>query len=343
MNFNHVVCGGTFDHLHRGHKKLLKNCFIEGKKVTIGLASGALLRHKQYKGSIQSYTLRKKQILDYALSQQKEVTVVRLTNIFGPTITDNSFEALFVTKDTAQGAKMINIKRKELGMKPLSVRIIPFVYDESHEKISSERIRQGVISRDGKSYYSCLLSKEEFILPDSLKRELRHPMGRIFSSFSHLPQRYFFSLTTVCTKKTQKQNNQHSIHISIGDVITGELQKNGIFPSISVIDGKTQRKALTIKELSKIKQLDCSYALNPKGAIQRHAVKEIYTLLAMGHSQATKQLYIDGEEDLLTLPFILFAPLGSYIWYGQRGVGAVCVKVTEKQKEKVYNLLQKFD
>lgn len=337
MEFNHVVCGGTFDHLHIGHKKLLKTCFEGGEKVTIGITSGAMVRHKAYECAIQSYEVRKRYVRAFAAQNKKKVKIVKLHDIFGPTVKKNTFDALFITKDTEKGAKMIQKKRKEIDLKPLFIKTISFVHDENGEKISSERVRQGMITSEGKSYSSFLTGKEVFILPKSLRRVLRRPLGRIFSSFLQLPAKY-----TIVTPETYEFGGC-SMHISIGDVVTGELQKSGIVPMISIIDGKTQRKALNEIELKNIKQKDCHYALNEKGIIQINAIRTLISLFDIGQHKATKQLFIEGEEDLLALPAILLAPLGSYVWYGQLGKGAVCVHVTEKKKEKVYNLLSRFE
>jgi len=51
---------------------------------------------------------------------------------------------------------------------------------------------------------------------------------------------------------------------------------------------------------------------------------------------------IDGEEDLLTLPAILLAPLSSLVLYGQWDRGAVMVEVTEEMKNQVKKLLERF-
>jgi cytidyltransferase-like protein len=336
MKLNHVVCGGTFDHLHNGHKKLLKTCFEGGKNITIGITSGAMVRHKTYNYAIQSYEVRKRYILAFAAQNKKKVKIVKLHDIFGPTIKKNTFDALFITKDTEKGAEIIQKKRKEIGMKPLFIKTVPLIYDENGDKISSERVRQGVITREGKSYLSFLTSKEAFLLPKSLRRVLRRPLGRIFSSILQ-----FSAKSSIVAPKTCEFGGCR-MHISIGDVITRELQKTGITPTISVIDGKTQRKALNDAELNIILQKDCQYTLNEKGMIQTGAVRALNSLFDIGQHKATKQLFITGEEDLLTLPAILLAPLGSYVWYGQRGKGAVCVHVTEKKKEKVYNLVRQF-
>lgn len=337
MKFKHVVCGGTFDHLHIGHKKLLQTCFQSGEKVTIGITIGAMVRHKQYSYSIQSYAIRRRQVLAFAAQQQKKVEVVKLKDIFGPTIEKNSFEALFVTEDTIKGAEQINKKRIEIGMKPLLIQMVPFEYDELGEKISSERIRQGVVSKEGRRYDVFVFSKEKHILPESLKGVLRKPLGRIISSFSLL------TVHQVEKMKNEIIKRGHFYLCTVGDMVTLEMKNRGILSGVSIIDGLTLRKALNTELMEKILEKERSNAKNEKGAIQKDAYIAVQRLFNLGHNRAIKQLFVQGEEDLLTLVAVLFAPLGAHVWYGQQGVGAVDICVTEKKKETVYNLLRQFN
>ncbi|MCP4760245.1 MAG: adenylyltransferase/cytidyltransferase family protein, partial [archaeon] len=55
LNFNICGLGGTFDHLHNGHKLLIETAFKLGKKVVIGLATDNLLKEKEYKNEMQTY------------------------------------------------------------------------------------------------------------------------------------------------------------------------------------------------------------------------------------------------------------------------------------------------
>ena len=50
-------------------------------------------------------------------------------------------------------------------------------------------------------------------------------------------------------------------------------------------------------------------------------------------------IVVDGEEDLLALPSILFAPINTHVLYGQPNAGLVIVSVTESLKVKVYDIL----
>ena len=53
-------------------------------------------------------------------------------------------------------------------------------------------------------------------------------------------------------------------------------------------------------------------------------------------------ILVKGEEDLLALPAILFAPLDAVVLYGQIDMGVVMVEVTEERKKEVKRILRKF-
>lgn len=337
MKFNHVVCGGTFDHFHIGHKKLLKACFDHGAKVSIGITTMAMVRSKLYSHAIESYSIRAKNALHFAAENKKAISLIKLNDLYGSTLTDSTIDAIYVTEETRIGAEIINNERIKRAMKPLSIVVIPFVMDDSGDKISSERIRQGLINREGISYYKHLISRDEYILPDSLREVLREPLGRVISSLDSSSQ------VSVGKTKTDRGNQSYITHISVGDVVTYNLKKMGLTPSFSIIDGMTQRKALNKELFESILEKDYCTALNKKGTIQKKAITALYTLFTSGHNRAIKQLLIHGEEDLLTLVAILFAPLASHVWYGQKDEGAVDVIVTEKKKQIVYNLLRQFN
>jgi uncharacterized protein (UPF0218 family) len=51
---------------------------------------------------------------------------------------------------------------------------------------------------------------------------------------------------------------------------------------------------------------------------------------------------VDGEEDLLTLPAILYAPDGAFVVYGQPYVGVVVAEATKTMKEQVKEFLKEM-
>ncbi|MHA2191882.1 MAG: adenylyltransferase/cytidyltransferase family protein, partial [Candidatus Thorarchaeota archaeon] len=56
--YGKVVFAGTFDHLHEGHKHLLRAASKLGKKVAIGLTSDRMLDSKFKRHLVQSYSQR---------------------------------------------------------------------------------------------------------------------------------------------------------------------------------------------------------------------------------------------------------------------------------------------
>lgn len=54
------------------------------------------------------------------------------------------------------------------------------------------------------------------------------------------------------------------------------------------------------------------------------------------------KIFVKGEEDLLTLPTVLFSPLKSIIFYGHFQYGVIGVEVDEKIKKKILMVLKKF-
>jgi pantetheine-phosphate adenylyltransferase len=334
--FTHVVCGGTFDHLHQGHIKLLDTCIKQGKTLTIGITSEHMTATKAYSGGLESYRKRRKNVTDYLRLVRRQARIIQLTNIFGSTLTDPSIDAVGVTEETVGGALVINKERKKRGMKPLSIIQVPFVNADDGERISSEHIRKGETNREGKSYKRVLFSREIHLLPNSLIRQLRMPLGRVFSSVEEGVQ----ALTTQPASYSIHQLQKRSI--LVGDITTAEFKKRGLFPHFSVIDGSTQRQALNAPFLELIREKERSVAPNGKGSLQKDALNAVVRNFSLKPHEATRQVEITGEEDLLVLPLVLLTPLNWYIWYGMRDHGVVAVRVTEKKKEYVYNLIQRF-
>jgi uncharacterized protein (UPF0218 family) len=52
---------------------------------------------------------------------------------------------------------------------------------------------------------------------------------------------------------------------------------------------------------------------------------------------------VDGEEDLLAIPVILNAPLGTRVVYGLPGKGAILIAVDRKIKASFEDILSRFN
>jgi len=135
--------GGTFDHLHEGHKYLISTALAFSKKVVIGLTDESLLKNKKYYSKIQSYEEREKAILSFAseISNASRVEVVKLMDPYGPPIHEAEYEGIIVSEETYQNALKINEMREKKGFKPMIIVVIPILRNSNNEKISSTSIR----------------------------------------------------------------------------------------------------------------------------------------------------------------------------------------------------------
>ncbi|KAJ5791649.1 uncharacterized protein N7518_008660 [Penicillium psychrosexuale] len=155
-----VVVGGTFDHLHVGHKLLLTAVALalepldreQKGRLTIGVTGDALLVNKKYAEFLESWEERWQStaafltaIMDFSPEKEspqierafapgpngKTVLVriqpnlafefVEISDPFGPTITEENLGAIVVSKETHSGGAAVNEERVKKGWKSLAV------------------------------------------------------------------------------------------------------------------------------------------------------------------------------------------------------------------------------
>jgi cytidyltransferase-like protein len=142
--------GGTFDHIHKGHKELLKRAFDTGESVFIGLTSDAFAAREGKKVD-ESFAQRKNNLEHYLKENfpGRRFEISKLDDRFGPAIFTNRIDSIAVSEETFPAVAAANRKRRELGLPDLKVEIIPMVVAEDGKKISSTRIRAGEIDQEG--------------------------------------------------------------------------------------------------------------------------------------------------------------------------------------------------
>ncbi len=144
--YNKVAVGGTFDKFHEGHRLLIKKAFQVGKNVLIGVTSdefGGL------KGEIEPCDVRMFN-LNKMLKDRSNYHLARLEEHYGPTVDDESIDAIVVSPETEPTALKINQIRQKKEMKPLDIITIAMVMAQDGKPISSTRIRRGEIDSLGK-------------------------------------------------------------------------------------------------------------------------------------------------------------------------------------------------
>jgi cytidyltransferase-like protein len=149
--FRKVAVGGTFDELHKGHRSLLVKAFEVGEKVLIGLCTDEFVEKMGKPHATASYETRLNELQAFLeksnLIGKAEITP--LNDPYGKTLTDKCIGALVVSEETEKIALKINQKRSEKNLPPLTIITISMVPAENCEPISTTRIREGEIDREG--------------------------------------------------------------------------------------------------------------------------------------------------------------------------------------------------
>ncbi len=325
--FNHVVVGGTFDHLHDGHKKLIEKAILIGTSVTIGVTSDAFVKYKVLSESIETFEERAKGVRAYLdeNSYRNKVKLIRLNDDYGIAITEKKINAIVVSRETYSNARKINSIRRTRSMPQLKIVLVQLVKGNTKKIIRSEKIRRGEIDRHGNLFINQLTKKLKYHLPVYLRQELRKPLGRVFKTITGVKNTIEGPILV----------------ITVGDIITTSLISAGLNPAIQIIDFKSQRKKNTSVNIPK--GAIPYRAINSPGTISKTASKAIEKAIhAYLITKKTQYVTIMGEEDLTALVAILLAPLGSRVIYGHFELGIVAVDVTEESKEKVRSVINKF-
>jgi len=157
-----VALGGTFDHLHAGHKILLSMAaWIADEKVIVGVTDDALLAKKDNRDVLESLPERIQGVRRFMELFKPSLVydIVPINDVYGPTATDPNIQALVVSKETASGGKAVDQCREEKGLPPLKTFVIDVISRNSRRldvedaealkqaKMSSTYIRQWIVSR----------------------------------------------------------------------------------------------------------------------------------------------------------------------------------------------------
>ncbi len=126
--------------------------------------------------------------------------------------------------------------------------------------------------------------------------------------------------------------------ITVGDRVSLEAIARGFDPDVIVVDLVERRSAVSYGERLFRGRLMLS-TFNPAGTITREAWVSIRASIDLARMGLKTALLVQGEEDLLGFPAVIFAPLGSTLIYGQPNEGAVVVRVEEDVKREALGLL----
>lgn len=153
QTYRRVVLGGTFDRLHLGHKILLgEGCLFAEENLTVGVTTGEMNLKKSLPELIQLTTVRIDSVVQFIETVKPQIghSVVPITDMFGPTITDPDLQCIVVSDETKKGGEIVNQERQKKGYSELDVYVIDLVKDQCHgqfeeTKISSSSLRKRLL------------------------------------------------------------------------------------------------------------------------------------------------------------------------------------------------------
>jgi GTP-dependent dephospho-CoA kinase len=133
--------------------------------------------------------------------------------------------------------------------------------------------------------------------------------------------------------------------ISVGDQVSSSLVTQGRNPQLMIIDFKSKRERISKDTHHVLENLDGYTSFrceNPAGVLTQEAIDAVQQVLSKIKITDRMLMIIEGEEDLISLPCILYAPSNATIIYGMPYKGVVIVPATEEYKEKVRLILSKM-
>ncbi|SCU86373.1 LAFA_0E00342g1_1 [Lachancea sp. 'fantastica'] len=141
--------GGTFDHLHDGHKILLSiAAFLTSQRLIVGVADQELLKNKKFAQYLESFEFRAQKVKEFVarVKPSLQLEIVALRDVCGPTGAVPEIQSLIVSRETEAGGKTVNLVRKEKGLSALVIHVVNVLggreEDNWKEKLSSTELRK---------------------------------------------------------------------------------------------------------------------------------------------------------------------------------------------------------
>jgi uncharacterized protein (UPF0218 family) len=167
--------------------------------------------------------------------------------------------------------------------------------------------------------------KQSVTITPKLRRQLKNPLGTLLEG---TPEETMKKLSQLILQEKPK------CIISVGDVVSRNMLKQGIQTQIVIVDNQVMRETAEPIKTTINRKVNVK---NPPGTL----TPEVWAVIdeALKQTQPT-QVVVDGEEDLLALVAILKTPENSLVVYGQPHEGVVVVKVNDAIKKEVTLIIQ---
>jgi len=164
-----------------------------------------------------------------------------------------------------------------------------------------------------------------YFLTPELSLKLKEPFGNLIQG---TPEE------TMGNLKEMVEKEKPSRIISVGDIVSQNLHIHNIHPQLTIIDNISLRTKKIPLETVVQKTV---FVDNPQGTITQEAIFAVKEAL---ESNEHTHIVVRGEEDLVTLIAVLYAPENAFVVYGQPLSGIVVVKVSSERRTRAQEFLK---
>ena len=166
-----------------------------------------------------------------------------------------------------------------------------------------------------------------YVITPELDSKFKEPFGTLI-------QGSFFETMSQFKEIVARENP--AMIISVGDTVSRNLHQHRVIPHLSIVDYQSMRRKIPKQRFPDKNIIEVK---NPKGTITEEAIGAIKEGV---QSSKQIQIVVDGEEDLLTLVAVLYAPENALVVYGQPHKGIVVVKATQEKKVAAQRFLKEM-
>lgn len=122
------------------------------------------------------------------------------------------------------------------------------------------------------------------------------------------------------------RGRDHDGLVAVGDRVSRDLIAHDLVPDTAIVDGRERRSDLPGSFTLPVERSRTLTARNPAGVITKDGLDRVREATAV---TAPSVVRVDGEEDLLALPALLFARPGTLVVYGHWEHGAMVLEAGE--------------
>ena len=333
--FKRGLLGGTFDHFHKGHEKLLLSAAEKCQFLELWVTCNSMAFQK--KGDVEEFEKRTS-FLNSWIQQNgldERITIHKLNDLVGPAEHRLDCDAIICTLETLAGCKKINETRIKSEIKPLEIIVIEHFTTIDGVVLSSSLIRNGEYSREGDKWINYSQLSKTLYMPKSIENTLKKPFGTLYEG----PE----NDTSIAIKKMSEEIEIESYEgkiVAVGDVCVSALRNIGVIPDIAVVDGMTKRQILPDELKPDQEGYDERiFCDNPAGQITPDFSN---CLISASKSEHKILIFVKGEEDLAPVILHLALPLDALLIYGQPNKGIVACYSNEEVKSRCNLRLKEF-